>query len=393
MLIAPVLPGETMKNLLLQSRVITDPLNHPLIGWHAEYYFFYVKHRDLNDRALFESMVLDPSTDLTSLDSTSDAKTYHKGSSDTQDINWSRLCLDRVTEVFFRGEGEAILEAAIDGLPLANIGRMDFTDSLALDSSVNEPGDVDLTSAVAGQGDGTTAVKASEIDEVMRNYEFLRANNLVQMTYQDFLATYGIRPAKQDIHEPELIRYVRDWTYPTNTVDPATGSPSTACSWTISERADKDRLFTEPGFIFGCQVIRPKVYASSIVSSLTSIMNKAVDWLPAVLADDPWTSIRQVAANQAPITNMEADYLVDIKDLFIHGEQYLNFDPAEVEADGAINVPDWSAPDIVRRYANADAADTLFTTPVSANSIRSDGIVSLNILGRLSDTSPMGVGT
>ena len=32
-MIAPVLPGETMKNLLLQSRAVTDPIKNPLVGW------------------------------------------------------------------------------------------------------------------------------------------------------------------------------------------------------------------------------------------------------------------------------------------------------------------------------------------------------------------------
>ena len=49
-LLAPVLPGETMKSLLLQSRAVTSPISNPLVGWWLEYYVFYVKHRDL-DRA------------------------------------------------------------------------------------------------------------------------------------------------------------------------------------------------------------------------------------------------------------------------------------------------------------------------------------------------------
>jgi hypothetical protein len=32
-LIAPVLPGDTMTNLLLQARVVSDPIKNPLIGW------------------------------------------------------------------------------------------------------------------------------------------------------------------------------------------------------------------------------------------------------------------------------------------------------------------------------------------------------------------------
>ena len=58
MVIAPVLPGETLENALVQARVVTDPIANPLIGWWIEYYFFYVKHRDLDARDTLTSMML-----------------------------------------------------------------------------------------------------------------------------------------------------------------------------------------------------------------------------------------------------------------------------------------------------------------------------------------------
>ena len=42
-LIAPVLPGETLKNILLQSRAVTKPIKNGIVGWWMEYHFFYVK--------------------------------------------------------------------------------------------------------------------------------------------------------------------------------------------------------------------------------------------------------------------------------------------------------------------------------------------------------------
>ena len=57
---APVLPGETLKNLLFQARIVTDPIKNPLIGWWAEYYWFYVKHRDLAGASDFMSMMVNP---------------------------------------------------------------------------------------------------------------------------------------------------------------------------------------------------------------------------------------------------------------------------------------------------------------------------------------------
>ena len=45
----PVLPGETLKSLLLQSQVWSDPLDSALksTGWWCEYNVFYIKHRDM----------------------------------------------------------------------------------------------------------------------------------------------------------------------------------------------------------------------------------------------------------------------------------------------------------------------------------------------------------
>ena len=62
--LAPVLPGETLKNALLQARVVSDPLVAPLVGWWIEYYFFYVKHRQLASSADFVDMMLDPTATL-----------------------------------------------------------------------------------------------------------------------------------------------------------------------------------------------------------------------------------------------------------------------------------------------------------------------------------------
>ena len=68
-LIAPVLPGETCKNILTQARVVTDPLDPAtkLVGWWCEQFYFYVKHRDLAEgtvRDTVSNMVLDPATDM-----------------------------------------------------------------------------------------------------------------------------------------------------------------------------------------------------------------------------------------------------------------------------------------------------------------------------------------
>lgn len=375
-MIAPVIPGDTLKNLLLQARVVTDPIKHPLIGWWAEYYFFYVKHRDLDERDLLTQMVLDPTADLSSLDEAASSVYYHGGG-----INWTKLCLKRVVDQYFRNEGEAWDGFLIDNVPLAAaIGN----EETGLDSAHNDADRAsidDPTALVVGADD---SIKGSEIETALRQWQFAKANNLTQQTYEEWLQTYGIRPSSVELHRPELVRYIRDWTYPSNTVDPATGAPSSACSWSIAERADKDRFIKEPGFLFGVSVVRPKVYMSKQSGSLAALMNDAYTWLPAILHDDPSTSLVRRDALAAPLDSNTDAYWVDVADLLHYGDQFLNFALTETDA-GLVALP---TAGLQKRYATAADADALFVTPASANQIRQDGVVSLNIASRVMDHTP-----
>ena len=91
-------------------------------------------------------------------------------------------------------------------------------------------------------------------------YQYMRENAVTEATFEDYLRTFGIRAEagqKEDEHKPELIRYVRDWAYPSNTINPTDGSAASALSWAVAERADKARFIREPGFLFGVTVTRP----------------------------------------------------------------------------------------------------------------------------------------
>ncbi len=376
-LLAPVLPGETMKNFLMQARVVSDPVKHPLIGWWQEFYVFYVKHRDLAEREKLTRMVLDPEFNATTEALTSAAAVpfYHNSG-----INWANLCLARVVEEYFRDEGDTAVYL-IDTLPVAKIG----VDNWITGIRTGNEEDADDVSIVVGADD---IITTSELDAAMRSYEFMRLNNLTTMSYEDFLGTYGVKVGREELHRPELVRYVREWTYPTNHIDPATGAPTSALSWSIAEKADKDRFFREPGFIFGVTVSRPKVYLGNQAGQVASQMMDAYSWLPAVLSDDPMTSMKNFATLTGPLNNAADDYWIDLRDLFLYGDQFLNYAMATAEADGAaVDLPTAA---LQHQYANAAMADALFVTPLSANKIRSDGLVSLSIASSLRETTPPG---
>lgn len=378
--IAPVLPGETMRNLLLQARVVTDPLANPLIGWWCEFYFFYVKHRDLAIRDETVAMMLEVNNPPTA--DSALVKTYHKGTY----VDWTLQCLKRVTEEFFRNEGEAWDVVTLDNLPVASVNDQSWLDSMVPVADY-AAADVELVDAATSD-----VLTASELDLAMRQWEFLKMNSLTTMDYEDFLRTYGVRPKFQELHRPELIRYAKGWTYPSNTIDPADGSPTSACSWAVAERADKDRFFSEPGFVFGVSVVRPKVYRANQEGSAVALLNTAMDWLPAILDDNPNTSVKTVDNGAgSPLENQTTDYVVDVKDLFLYGDQFLNIDP-DSPGTGA-----WS-PNLVelptaaglKRYASSTDANNLFVDADGSdglNTIRMDGICSLTIASSLRETS------
>lgn len=377
---APVLPGETLKNVLFQARVVTDPIKNPLVGWWIEYYMFYVKHRDLDARDLLTSMMLDVDQNTSSLNSAAKVVTYHRANT----VDWMQLCLNRIRDTYFRDEDEIGTTFEIGGLPLAHINKQDWNDSLTPASKLTGIDDVDVDLDVDGN------ITAGEVDAAMRTWEFMRANALTDASYEDFLATYGVRPKPEDSHRPELIRYFREWSYPTNHIDPTSGAPSSAVSWSVAERGDKDRFFREPGFVVGITVARPKVYLTSQQSLMVNELNNAISWLPAIMHDDPATSLREFVAGGAngPLSNSSAGYWVDLKDLFLYGEQFINFTPGQA---GSSSVALPAAAIANKRYPSQADIDGLFVTPASAKSVRQDGVCNLDILTHMSDTTPQGI--
>ena len=207
---------------------------------------------------------------------------------------------------------------------------------------------------------------------------------MTTMDYEDFLATYGVRSAPAENHKPELIRYIRDWSLPVNVVNSSTGAPVSAVSWKISESADKDRFFREPGFIFGVTVQRPKVYRQGQGSSLVDYLDDAYCWLPATLANDPQYSWRKFAALSGPIPAASGAYHVDVRDVFMYGDQFINF-PVTDTSSNVIGLPTAA---LQKKYPVAADATELFVTATTAEYIKQDGVVQMSILGRQSDMSP-----
>jgi hypothetical protein len=376
MCIAPVIPGETLVRGLFQCRAKTDALDGDasMLGWWLEHYWFYVRLTDLEGRDDFRSMLLQYGHDLSAYDTAANVQTYHAGPG----VDWAQLCLDRIVEEYFRNEGDGT--PALGGLPMASVNAESWLDSAKLASATS-----DQDHELPGENPTIPDELATAFSAHHAQWEHMRAMGLTEATYESWLRADGVTPppderSQEEDYHPELIRYSREFQYPSVVVDGASGSSTAAVVWSIAERLDKKRFFREPGFIFGVTVARPKVYFSR--------MNDAYAWLPAVLRDHPFTSLKAFSSGETPdgpLGNGPSEgYWIDIRDLLVYGDQFVNFDLSSTPA-GTVALPTAA---MEKRFAAEADIDKLFADAAGGSKyIQQEGRISLDILGNQKDTT------
>lgn len=375
--IAPILPGERVKNQLWKQTSVSDPVPNRLIGWWQETTLWYVRVRDLFPASDLKSMFIDPEANLSGLYSAADPKYFHY-----YGVNWAKEAVTQIVENYFRADDEAPSDATIDNMFAATIGTDNWLDSAGLASDFNADIDVQLdigTDHIFGM---------RELDKAQQMYEQLKAGGLTDMDYSDFLRTYGVRVPSEELEgKPKLLKSVRNWTMPANTVEPSTGVATTAMYWKLDGRHDSDFQCKEPGFLIGLQIFRPKVYLGNVRGSLTGIMDTAREWLPAILRDDPESSLIEVPAAAGPL-NMNVDYYLDLRDLFLYGEQFTNQVLTAVDQN-IVGLPAQTT--FQKRYPDLAMSQSMFVDDAGAGTkqfVETDGRIDIVIAGNITDTTP-----
>lgn len=202
------------------------------------------------------------------------------------------------------------------------------------------------------------------------------------------MATYGGRAPNTDVdrvdyHKPEDVAYARQFAYPTNTVEPTTGVPAVAVGWRVAHNLRKSYRFDEPGWLVVTQTVRPKVYLGNQIGSVASMMQTRDTWLPAILNAETDVGHLVIPDDIGPLGGVITadDYMLNVRDLLLYGEQFLNYAPDA--SAGFVALP---AANTQRRYADATQAGKLFAVPADGR-FRADGMVSLSIMGRQKETT------
>jgi len=383
----PVLPGETLKNLLIQGQVWSDPLNVALknTGWWCEYNVFYIKHRDLPG---FEIGTDGLGKDLIDMFVSNESIASHAAGSvvpwtytPVGGVDFVLPALQRVVEEYFRDEGETAGAFAIDSVPICQIygrGRSDAFDKLTLAADYE-----DHRQELDADGDGTIHV-GDEMNRAFNEWAAAHDAGLMDMTYDDWMRTYGgragpgVEPDRVDYHKPEDVAYARQFSYPTNTVEPSTGVPAVAVGWRVAHNLRKSYRFDEPGWLMVTQTVRPKVYLGNQEGLVSAMMITRDTWLPAVLHAESTVGHLVVDDLAGPLAaTMSADYMLSIRDLLLYGEQFVNYDAAGTDP-GFVALPSATAQ---RRYSDATQAMAMFSDTTNGRFLE-DGVVTLHIAGR-----------
>lgn len=352
----PVLPGETLKNVVFQGRVLSTPLVNQITGWWLETYWFYVKHRHMTNAASYTGMMLDLST--TAAAHTGAVPVFQ---ADNGDAFFVRDAYVAVVNEYFRGDGESI--ATPTAPALTRLRMPGWWDSLVPENSLDT-----LLGGVADDtiGGSTALDQVGEVARAIETYNTLRMMGVTNLEYDDWLRSFGVSIAAPQDDRPELIRYTREWTYPANSVsvDATAQRVSSVVSWSLTERIDKDRYFKEPGIILACVLARSKWYHDRQRAGVGSMTN-ALAW------QTPFAGGGMYEAFQ-PVQGM-AGYRFDTRDLFNHGDQW------RYAQRGTLNPPTIAWPgDGKFDYPSVGEIDALFVD-TTAGFLRMDASANLGI--------------
>jgi len=375
----PVLPGETCQSISMKYRVVSMPLANPLSGAWLESWFVYVKLTDI-DKDLGEMFIKDTVSSSSYQAAASDPRYFVKSG----DVDWIQLATKRIHERYFLDEGETARK--LSTMPQVKLNNAAWYQNMVFEA--------------ADQAVPTT--DASDLYEHLTGWAMLQQMQMTELTYEQYLETYGVRPVETREGDPEILRFSRSWTLPNNTVDPSSGAPSSAWFWSEEVALKgKPKRFVEPGFIICLQCVRPKMFQKHIEKSFVGNMWGFSDWFPSYNLQDPTAGVKELAKTDTIFAAAATDggsetLLYDHRDVLSHGESFVNVDFADADlkyplpASTGLSVKTGAtAQDIRGEYCKEADILALFkgAQTSSEHQINYEGIAMLNLSGHITDST------
>lgn len=371
----PVLPGETLTRMQTKIRLISRPISHPLVGSWYEGWLFYVKLTDL-DRALGEMFIRDDVSTEGHTAATAKARFF----TTPGQIDWVQKCYDRIIEAYFVNEDET--PPMIDGVAMAKLQNVWWGQNLTFIEEGANPQE-----------------ELENLERGIDPYQMAKMMGMSELSYEQYLKQYGVQSIKTEVGKPEVLRYWRSWTQPSNTIDPVTGTPSSAFSWNEDIKAEKDIYFREPGFLIALQAVRPKFYMPQLTSSMLGEMWGFSDWFPAHQLNQVGYGVKHISSLDGLFKNVNGSadrpLWYDRSDYLSHGEQFVNdwLDGPKLPTANGLSFADGASQSSVRgEYPTEADVDGIFKSAATRNDkiVYYEGICQMTIRGHVQDQTPRG---
>ena len=304
----PVLPGETLDKLSAKMTYVSSPVKNPLAGGWLETWVYYVKLTDIDPD--LGAMFIGQLTNSAAYQAPVDRPRYFTKSGQ---VDWLYLATQVVHKMDFLDEGET--PRFVDGVPQLKRISTDFMESAVLKSDYENV---------------ATATTVEDMTVEMQAFLAMRQMGMGEVSYEQYLRTYGVKSVNMREGQPELLSYRRYWSLPSNVLDPTSGAPTGAFYWRLDDLdLKKPKLFKEPGFVIIYHAMRPKLFDGKQVASRSSDLWGFKDFFPSYTMSDITAGIQEMdpdtmktfaGAGTAPYDPVWVDH----RDLLMHGEQFIN---------------------------------------------------------------------
>lgn len=348
LMVHPVLPGETLDFFSGKIRIGSKPIKHPFCGAWLEMWLCYVKMTDINVN--LGNMFI--SDDYATTGYTSGADNDRNFVKSGQ-IDWVNRCMKAIHNSYFLDADEP--ERFIDGVRQVKLNNRSWMHSMIFEPTDEAVGVTDI----------------GDLGQQLTGYQMMQLMQMSELSYEEYLKQFGVNALNAKEGDPEILRFYRSWTQPTNMIEPSDGTPSSAWFWSEEVRAEKPKYFNEPGFLVLCGTIRPKMYLANVAASMVGEMWGFSDWFPAYNLDDPNAAVKKLSSSTPVLENVTLglDLLYDYTDLLSHGEQFHN-------GNALYTVPTATAPDVAvgkdpqdlrGEYCTQADIDAMFVSAASAD--------------------------
>lgn len=380
-----VLPGETLNNCETKYRLISMPVKHPLAGAWFETWTVYVALTDISES--LATMFISDTQSPTAFQATADQPRYFTR---TGQVEYIKRAMDAVVFNYFRDEQEPGWNTRlIDGVHMAGRQNFDWAQNLMFQPATMNP--ALLPAAMPESGTYTPL-------------EIMKLAGMSEITYEKYLMQYGVvkEETVKASRVPEILRYTREWTLPTNTIEPSNGRPSSAWAWSNTIKSEKPKRFDEPGFVITIGCVRPKMFDPTLRASMIGELWGFQDWFPVYNLEDPAAGIKTIDASHQVLARVggaqpaATDPLIyDHRDLLAHGEQFVNdwtTQPYRLPQSNNRSLADGATyPNVRHKYPALADVNQLFTesdqgTPAESRMrLYYEGIASAEITGHVVD--------